>query len=368
MAGGVGHNGVLTVQPGGGEVAVFDGHNDTLLRLASCSDPVAAFRDCGGAGQLDLRLARAGGLAGGLFACFVPPDGERDVGFALTPGGYTVAMPEPPALAHARSRTLAMIGCAHRLAAELPDAVRLCQTAAEVRRSMAEGMLAMVLHLEGAEAIGPDLDGLEDFYALGVRSIGPVWSRVNWFGTGVPFRYPGSPDIGPGLTAAGFALVRACGRLGIVLDVSHLNAAGFWDVARTSRAPLVATHSNAHAVCPVPRNLTDDQLRAVRDSGGVVGVSLSVSELRPDGHNSAATPLGVVLRHLDHLLAVLGEDGVALGSDLDGALLPEAVGDASGLQNLVGAMVRHGYGAGLVRKICCENWLSVLARCWGEGA
>ena len=160
--------------------------------------------------------------------------------------------------------------------------------------------------------------------------------------------------------------MRACERLGIEVDVSHLNAAGFWDVARVSRAPLVATHSNAHAVCPVPRNLVDDQLRAVRDSGGLVGVLLSVSELRSDGHNSAATPLAVVLRHLDHLLGVLGEDGVALGSDLDEAVLPEAVGDAGGLQSLVAAMAAHGYGAGLLRKLCCENWLGVLGRCWGE--
>ena len=307
-------------------------------------------------------------MAGGLFACFVPPEGDRDAGFALTLDGYTVAMPEPPALGHARDRTLAMIGCAHRLAAALPASVRLCRTVAEVRRSMADRVLAMVLHLEGAEAIGADLEGLEQVHALGVRSIGLVWSRPNRFGTGVPFRYPGGPDIGPGLTVAGLELVRACGRLGVVVDVSHLNAAGFWDVARVSRAPLVATHSNVHAICPVPRNLVDDQLRAVRDNGGLVGVSLSVSELRPDGHNSAATPLAVVLRHLDYLLEVLGEDGVALGSDLDGAVLPEAIGDAGGLQSLVGAMVAHGYGAGLVRKLCHENWLGVLGRCWtGSG-
>ena len=183
----------------------------------------------------------------------------------------------------------------------------------------------------------------------------------------MPFRYPGGPDIGPGLTAAGIALVRACNRLGIMLDVSHLNAAGFWDVARVSRAPLVATHSNAHAVCPVPRNLTDDQLRAVRDSGGVVGVSLSVSELRPDGHNSPAMPLDMVLRHFDHLLGILGEDGVALGSDLDGALLPEAVGNAAGLGAVAAAMAARGYSPGLIRKLCCDNWLRVLDRCWAAG-
>lgn len=341
---------------------MFDGHNDTLLRLASCPDPVAAFQDAAGAGHLDLVLARRGGFAGGLFACFVPPEGPRDAGFAFTPGGYVVAMPDPPSTAHARRRTDAMVACAHRIAAALPGQVRLCRTAADVRGSMTAGVLAMVLHLEGAEAIGAGLEGLEDLHGQGVRSIGPVWSRRNDFGAGAPFQYPGTPDTGPGLTPAGFALVGACNEMGVMLDVSHLNAAGFWDLARTSRAPLVATHSNAHAICPVPRNLTDDQLRAIRDSGGLVGVSLSVSELRPDGHNQAATPLAVVLRHMDHLLAILGPDGVAIGSDFDGAVLPEEVGNAAGLQRLVAAMAGHGYDDELLHRICHGNWLGMLER------
>ncbi len=345
-------------------IPIFDGHNDTLLRLVTaCSDPVAAF-EADAAGQLDLVRARAGGFAGGFFACFVPPDGPRDAGFSLTPGGYSVAMPGPPGLGHAQELTGAMIACAQRLAAALPGRVRLCRTATEIGESIAAGAMAMVLHLEGAEAIGPGLDALQVYHEAGVRSVGPVWSRANRFGTGAPFRYPGDPDIGPGLTAAGFDLVRACDAMGVMLDLSHLNAAGFWDVARTTRRPLVATHSNAHAVCPVPRNLTDDQLRAIRDSGGLVGVSLSVSELRPDGHNDPATPLSDVLRHMDHLLDILGPGGVAIGSDLDGATLPDAIGDVAGLQELVVAMTSHGYDDGLLDAICHGNWLVLLERVW----
>ena len=343
---------------------IFDGHNDTLLRLLSCANPVICFQDCAGQGHLDLALARKGGLAGGLFACFVRPDGPRDAGFSLTMDGYTVEMPDPPGLSDARRMTDAMIACAHRLEAELPGQVAVCRDLSEVHLSLACDTLAMVLHLEGAEAIDQNLDGLEAYYWAGVRSIGPVWSRPNRFGTGVPFRYPGMPDLGPGLTAAGLDLVRACDELGVMLDLSHLNAAGFWDVARTSRRPLVATHSNAHAICPVPRNLLDDQLRAMRDSGGLVGVSLSVPELRPDGHNNADTPLAVVLRHIDYLLAFLGPDGVAIGSDLDGALLPAEIGDAGGLGNLVALMVDRGYGPDLLQKLCHDNWLDVLGRSW----
>ncbi len=342
---------------------IFDGHNDALKRLAHIADPVADFLN-GGGGQLDLPAARAGGFAGGLFACFVASPGEPGDGFTLTADGYTVTMPDPPDRADARRQTDAMIACAHRLAEAAPEAVRLCRDLAEIRASLAAGALALVLHLEGAEAIGADLDGLQHYYDAGVRSIGPVWSRANCFGTGAPFRFPADPDTGPGLTPAGFGLVRACNRLRIMLDLSHLNAAGFWDVARTSRAPLVATHSNAHALCPTSRNLRDDQLRAIRDSGGLVGLSLSVSELQPHGDNDPDTPLAVVLRHLDHLLAILGPGGVALGSDFDGAVMPAAIGTAAGLPHLVAAMRRHGYDAALVRRLCSGNWLDVLGRSW----
>ena len=121
---------------------------------------------------------------------------------------------------------------------------------------------------------------------------------------------------------------------------------------------------NAHAVCPVPRNLLDDQLRAIRDSGGLVGVSLSVPELRPDGHNKADTPLTIVLRHVEHFLEFLGPDGVAIGSDLDGALLLAEIGNAGGLGNLVAAMVDRNSEPDFLRKLCLDNWFNVLGRSW----
>lgn len=125
---------------------IFDGHNDTLLRLLSSAEPVASFRDCAGAGQLDLVAARKGGLAGGLFACFVPPDGPRDAGFSLTSDGYTVEMSKPPTLVEARRQTDAMIACAHRLQTELPGQVAVCLDVTAIRQSLADGVLAMVLH------------------------------------------------------------------------------------------------------------------------------------------------------------------------------------------------------------------------------
>jgi membrane dipeptidase len=180
----------------------------------------------------------------------------------------------------------------------------------------------------------------------------------------VPFAYPRSPDTGPGLTAAGKELVRACNRLGIMVDVSHLNERGFWDVAALSTAPLVATHACAHAICPSTRNLTDRQLDAICESDGIVGCNLCVNDVRPDAHLDANTPLEMVVRQIDYLVSRLGEDRVAIGSDFDGAVMPRPIRDASGLPHLMAALLSHGFGEAAVRKIAMENWLRVFRLTW----
>jgi membrane dipeptidase len=207
---------------------------------------------------------------------------------------------------------------------------------------------------------------LDILYQAGLRSIGPVWSRSNIFGHGVPFRFPSTPDTGPGLTDAGKALVKACNELKVLIDLSHLNEKGFWDVAKLSDAPLVASHSNAHAVSPHSRNLTDDQLRAIRDSGGLAGINYATSFLREDGRMNADTPLEQMVRHADHLIEMLGVDGVGLGSDFDGAVIPAAIGDVAGLPKLVEAFRAAGYDEETIRKLCRDNWVNVLRRTWGE--
>jgi membrane dipeptidase len=227
-----------------------------------------------------------------------------------------------------------------------------------------EGAITAIVHLEGAEPIADDLSDLEQWYERGLRSVGLVWSRPNAFAEGVPFRFPSSPDTGQGLSAAGRELVRACNGLGILVDLSHLNEAGFWDVDRISDAPLVATHSNAHALCPASRNLTDEQLDAVRDSGGVVGVNFAVSFLREDGHNDPDTPIGEIVRHVDYLAERMGIDHVAFGSDFDGALVPDELGGVAGLPRLVAALRDAGYDDEAVAKVTHRNWLRVLAETW----
>jgi len=240
------------------------------------------------------------------------------------------------------------------------------RSAAQIRQCHERGALAAIMHIEGAEAIDPDLRLLDVLYEAGLRSIGPVWSRSNIFGHGVPFRYPSSPDTGPGLTDLGRELIRACNQRKIMIDLSHLNEKGFWDVVKISDAPLVATHSNAHVICPHSRNLTDKQLAAIRESKGMVGVNFATSFIRPDGRRNEDTPLEEMIRHMDHLIEHLGVEGVGLGSDFDGATIPAEIGDVAGLPRLVDAMRQHGYDDATLRKLCYENWIDVLERTWGQ--
>jgi membrane dipeptidase len=225
-------------------------------------------------------------------------------------------------------------------------------------------VLASVIHFEGAEAIDSRLDTLEVFYAAGLRSLGPVWSRPNDFGEGVPYLFPHSPDTGPGLTDAGKALVRACNRLGILVDVSHINEKGFWDIAALTDAPLVATHSNAHALTPSPRNLTDRQLDAIKESGGIVGVNFYVGFLRADGRPEANTPISRIVEHFDYLAKRMGIEHVGFGADMDGALIPTEVGDVAGLPRVIEALGAAGYDESALRKLGHENWLRVLGATW----
>jgi membrane dipeptidase len=346
---------------------VFDGHNDVLLRLWSHAkdgnDPVAEFADGTTAGHIDAPRSKAGGLAGGLCAIYIP---SGDLVFADPDANGHYATPLAAPLDPLSSLAIATEMAAIALRLDRAGAWRLCRSVKDIRRAMASGLFAAVLHIEGCEAISADLAALDVFYAAGLRSLGPVWSRHNIFGHGVPFAFPSSPDTAPGLTDAGFALVRECNRLGILIDLAHITEKGFWDVAKTSDQPLVASHSNAHALTPVARNLTDRQLDAIRERRGLVGVNYATAMLRPDGRSDADTPLSDMIRHIDYLVNRIGVDCVALGSDFDGATIPEEIGDAAGNQKLIAALRQAGYGDEELRKMASENWLRILASAWRE--
>jgi len=352
-------------------IPVFDGHNDALLRLvqSKVTNPAAAFLNGREGGHLDLPRMRSGGFAGGMFAIFVPSNsgGGPDAKAAYQRDVALHDWPMPPMLEaeQAQRTALQLASLLLRIESASSGRVKICRTAAEVSQCISSGVIAAVMHMEGAEAIDPEFHMLDVLYAAGLRSLGPVWSRPTIFGHGVPFRFPSSPDIGPGLTELGRELVKLCGERGILLDVSHLNEKGFWDVVRLSDRPIVATHSNAHAICPHSRNLTDVQLSAIRETGGIVGANFEGAFIRSDGRRDPKTTLDDLIRHIDHLVDKAGADCVGLGSDFDGAILPEAIADVAGLPRLTTALRAHGYDDETLRKIYFENWLRVLKRTFG---
>ncbi|CAN5149174.1 dipeptidase [soil metagenome] len=350
---------------------IFDGHNDTLLDLYLPERGGGrGFFERGSAGHIDLPRAREGGLGGGFFACWAPPDPAggwtEEAALTITEDGYEVA--DAPSLDpdYARRITQDLTTLLFRIEAEARGQLKVVRTAGELESCLRGDTLAALLHFEGAENLGPDPTALETFYEMGLRSLGLVWSRPNAYAEGVPFRFPSSPDTGPGLTDAGEALVRECSRLGVLVDLSHLNERGFWDVTGLSESPLVATHSNAHALCPTSRNLTDRQLDAIRDSDGMVGVNFAVAFLREDGRENEDTSLETVVRHVDYLVERVGIDCVGFGSDFDGAKVPKDLGDASGLPRLLTALYEHGYDGAALRKLAHENWVRVLRKTWGR--
>jgi membrane dipeptidase len=348
---------------------VFDGHNDILYRILMQPDAREKIWLTGqGKGHLDLPRMRAGGFAGGMFAIYIPSPAHADdasVEDLMDRPPYALDLPDPLPLRD--SQAVAFDLAAHLLWMERASdgAFRLCRTAAEIETAQANQVIAGVMHMEGAEAIDPGCDALHAFHAMGLRSLGPVWSRPTIFGHGVPFAFPSTPDTGPGLTEAGKRLVRECNALKVLIDLSHLNEKGVEDVARLSDAPLVATHSNAHAITPSSRNLTDRQLAMIRDSGGMVGLNFATVFLRPDGRRDPAMGWEAVLRHLDHLIGQLGEDHVGFGSDFDGATVPDGIADVTGLPRLIAALRVHGYDEALIQKLAWGNWLAVLRRTWG---
>lgn len=350
-------------------IPVIVGHQDTLLSL------YLPERGCGRdfftrseVGHLDLPRAQAGGIAGGFFAVFVPQDPSvpcnPESALTISASGYKVRLADPLEHTYAMRVAMGAVALLLRLEYRSQGQLKVVRNVAELENCLSTGVHAAILHFEGAEAIDPDLNSLEVFYRAGLRSLGPVWSRPTIFGHGVPFAYPASPDTGPGLTDLGKELVRACNRLGIMLDLSHMNAKGFWDVARLSEAPLVATHSNVHELCRSTRNLTDQQLDAIKASDGLVGLNFSVSDLRADAGRDPNVPLETLVRHIDYLVEHLGIDGVALGTDFDGTTIPTEIGDASGMPKFLDVLRAHGYDDAALHKIGHENWLRVLAKTW----
>jgi membrane dipeptidase len=342
-------------------IPVFDGHNDALTR-----DDYTVLTGPRPGRHLDLERMRAGGMRGGIFAVFVSDTGPEVFEHPVPRDDGVLEFPlsEPIDHGYAAAAASAFAGRLHAL--ERVGAVRIARDIGDIDRVFSDGYAGppvAVLHLEGAEAIDPGLEALEHWYAAGLRSLGPVWSRPTAFGNGVPFIFPSSPDTGPGLTEPGLALVGRCADLGIAIDLSHLNEAGFWDVARLDVGPLIASHSGVWELCTASRNLTDAQLDAIGASGGLVGIVYACTFLRPDFADDSDTALSAIVDHARYVADRIGVEHVALGSDFDGAKIPTALGDVDGLPLLLDAL-GGAFTAAELELIAWRNWRRVLDAWW----
>lgn len=223
------------------------------------------------------------------------------------------------------------------------DIVCHCRTGREVDEAAAAGKTAALLSIEGADLLDCDVHKVETVTHWGVRLLNPVWNRANVLsGTN-------AEDPERGLSAKGRDFIRALEEYGIYPDVSHLSDAGFWDLVHIARRPIVASHSNARAVCPHRRNLTDDQFRAIRDSGGVVGLNLYL-------HFVGQPTMDALVAHVEHFLALDGEKTLCLGGDLDGCeALAAGMAGMQDVPKLYEALKARGYSDALLEDIFWNN-------------
>ncbi len=230
------------------------------------------------------------------------------------------------------------------------DVFALCTSRGQMENAWAAGKCAAFLALEGAEAIGCDPGRLEEAYAMGVRMVSLTWNHDN--------ALSGTNVTGTGLTARGREFFRRAQRLGMIVDVSHISDKAFFELCELAEAPIVASHSNSRALCPHPRNLTDDQFRCLRDLGGTAGLNLYAGFLRQEG----TATLDDVRRHLEHFLSLDGERTVALGGDLDGiAVAPEGFSGVEDYRGLFAHLESCGYGPSLLEALGAENLTRMLS-------
>ena len=318
---------------------VFDGHSDLLY-------DVTRRRMAGERRILERRhldRLKKGGVEGMVLALW-------------TSSGADTFWKNYPGMETALARTELMMRCARIEFMEAPW-LEVVRTAAGAERALETGKMYVFLAIEGMEAIGGDLSGIDRYVDFGARIGMLTWNEENLLATGAK----GDPDMG--LTDLGRQAVKRMQKQGMIVDVSHLNDGGFADVMRLAQGPVIASHSNCRKLCDVRRNLTDDQLRAIRDTGGVVGVNVHHAFVHADPEKQTA---GMLARHAAHMADVMGIEHVACGFDFCEFFGPGNEGargleDCSGIPNFLRELERLGMTAREMELIRRKNFLRVLA-------
>ncbi|PYK36070.1 MAG: membrane dipeptidase [Verrucomicrobia bacterium] len=255
----------------------------------------------------------------------------------------------------------------------MPQRFAICKTFAEIEQARAANKIVLVITMEGVEPLGEDLNLLRAFYELGVRSVGLTHARRNAAGSGGIFKPSGSPR--DGLTNFGRDVVRECERLGIVIDLAHINPKGFEDIVGLTSKPLIVSHTNVRKFYSIERNISDEQIKIIGQRGGVVGVNAIL--VSPDPETST---IDRYVDHIEHVIGLIGIDGVGIGFDFCEYLfqqLPEKVrnelaaklttphfvpdlSNHSHAPNLTRRLIERGFTDDEIEKILRGNWLRIF--------
>lgn len=249
----------------------------------------------------------------------------------------------------ALKQTMAMIDAIYALVDSSPE-LELVLNTADLERVHKVGKIGILMAIEGADGV-MNMGCLRNFYRLGVRLMTITWSNNNLLADGIDEPYP------RGLSGFGRECLEEMNDLGIIVDISHIAPQGFWDVIKYSKAPIVASHSNAKALCSHRRNLTDEQLLALKENGGVVGVCYAPAHLR-DGGNA---DIDDIFKHLHYMKNLIGVDHIGIGTDWDGiSNVPKGMEDISKTPLITKGLSEAGYSRAEIAKIMGENFLRII--------
>jgi membrane dipeptidase len=361
---------------------VVDTHADTPQRFLDENFDIGS-ADPKDIGHISLDKAHAGNLGAEFFSIWVDPETNQG---------------------HFAQHTFDLIDSVYEQAARHPDRMMMAFSAEDIERAHKQKKLAALMGIEGGHSIENDIHLLRDFYRLGVRYMTLSWSNTNqWADSSGDIDDPKIQHHN-GLTDFGKRVVLEMNRLGMMVDISHVADKTFWDVIATSKAPVIASHSSARALCLAPRNMTDDMLRAVAKNGGVVDVNFFsgfldqtywneaqaqkkeqetaihdyLAKLKAEGKPVSFSdedritrewmakiprpPFKALIDHLDHIAKVAGVDHVGLGSDFDGVsgATPQGMDSAADLPKITQALLDRGYSASDIQKILGGNILRVF--------
>lgn len=327
------------------DAPVIDAHGHTL-DLAFKSN--RRFH-CALGGLTDVPLMRAGGITAQLTACWVPD---------AVVGG-------PHASQHPLQLILQMVDFLHReLDGEAGEYATLATSASDIEAARTNGKIAFVLGLEGGDSLKGDLGVLRTLYRLGLRHVGLVHEGRNalasatqvWDGPTMRL-YDSSIDPPGGLSSCGKEVIREMNRLGMLVDVTHMVEASFWDALEVASGPVIVTHGNARSLCDTTRYLTDEQIRAVAGTGGMVCPSPT-----PLGPGVEIPSLEMLLDHIDYMINLVGPEHVGFGTDfLDQTDCPPAgITDISECRHIVEGLQQRDYNAGAISKILGDNFMRVF--------